>query len=89
MALQYCVKCGELEMTWAIDEEVSEFTFWFCTHCNEVVAWEDERRERGCTDCKSEKGQSFMWTEEEAFWLCFGCNKKIPHDGPKPEWIEM
>ena len=76
-------------MTWALDEEVSEFTYWFCTNCDDVVAWEDEKKECGCSACGSKKGVSFMWTKNEAFWLCFGCQKKTAHDGPKPEWIEI
>lgn len=76
-------------MTWGIDEEVSQFTFWFCTYCQDVVAWEDESKGRDCTECDCEKGQIFVWNRDEAFWFCLSCREAVPHDGPKPEWIEM
>ncbi len=77
-------------MTWAIDEEFSEFTYWFCSECGgEIVAWEDESKERDCPSCGKEKGQMFMWDRASAFWYCVGCRARIRHDGPKPDWVEV
>ena len=54
MAAHQCIKCNQPEMTWAIDEEKSKFTYWHCGACKEIVAWEDESKERNCTFCNHE-----------------------------------
>lgn len=76
-------------MTWAIDDELSPYTYWYCSSCKDVVAWEDESKERDCVECGSEKGQIFIWTKDEVFWYCLDCLAKSPYLGEKPEWIEL
>lgn len=88
MATQPCVKCGANSMTWATDEELSPFTYWFCLECDETVAWEDESKERDCPECGRKGGSLYMWDRRSAFWYCVACTRKSPDSGPKPEWIE-
>jgi len=83
------VKCGKNAMTWAVDEELSKFTYWFCTECDETVAWEDESKERDCRNCGQGKGQMLMWDREAIFWYCPSCRERTPHEGPKPDWIAI
>ena len=75
-------------MTWAIDEEISQFTYWFCAACPDVVAWEDESQERDCSECGSERSQMLMWTRESTFFYCAKCGTRAPHSGPKRCWID-
>lgn len=89
MALQFCVKCGKKEMTWAIDEDISPYTYWHCSHCEEIVAWEDEAKCCDCQNCNSEKSLIFVWTKENAFGYCLNCKIRKPYLGEKPEWIEQ
>src|SRR5437870_3169039 len=50
MAVQNCPGCGQLGMTWSIDEDQSPLTQWYCSLCG-YTAEEDEKRESGCPKC--------------------------------------
>ncbi len=78
MALQKCLKCHQLAMTWGIDEELSPYTFWYCINCDEIIAWEDEKKAKFCSICGVNYGQAmlYMWNDKATFYYCMKCCKK-------------
>lgn len=89
MLLQNCIKFGKTSMTWAVDDELSPHTYWYCSECKDVVAWEDETKQRDCIECSSENGQIFIWTRDEVFWCYLNRLAKSPYSGEKLEGIEL
>ena len=70
MATQICPNCKKDSFTWSIDEEESPLTYWGCYECN-YGAYEDESKERICSNCEK-KTESRLKDEEKEYWWCSG-----------------
>lgn len=75
MATQICPNCKADSFTWAIDEDVSELTIWFCSNCSYQV-FENEYEESECSKCKS-KTTSKLKDNLKEYWWCSNCNTSI------------
>lgn len=74
MATQICPNCKEDSFTWIIDNEKSELTIWSCHKC-EYKAFENEKDERRCQNCK-QKTETKLKDNKKEYWWCSNCNSK-------------
>ena len=72
MTKQICPNCKKSSFNWSIDEEISEFTIWFCYKC-EYKAFENESDERNCSKCKK-KTESKLKDDKKEYWWCSSCS---------------
>lgn len=72
MSVQICPKCGQRQMTWSMDEEVSKFTLWWCNSCR-YAAEEDETKIANCPACNAERGLSILKGRDGFHQWCYRC----------------
>lgn len=71
MAEQYCPSCKEKAFVWALDEEVSPNTQWYCSSCK-YRAEENESLESTCSKCNTEN-LMYLKSGNEHFRFCTYC----------------
>jgi hypothetical protein len=74
MSEQYCPNCKEKAFVWAIDEDVSPNTQWYCSACK-YRAEEDESAEGICDECGT-KNKMLLKSKNECFRFCSNCQSK-------------
>ncbi len=78
MAEHACPECNEKGFVWALDEEKSDLTQWYCSCC-EYHSEENESLEKHCPKCK-EKEFMAMLDSNSKFWYCTSCQFKVKKD---------
>jgi hypothetical protein len=74
MALQVCPKCGVKAITWFIADEGSQFTTWWCSHCQYCVQ-ENEKKESDCPHCKTKQNYMLVKDDDGIHRWCCHCGK--------------
>jgi hypothetical protein len=72
MAEQVCPHCKASAFVWALDEDLSPLTKWYCAACKYTVE-EDERRERACEHCGSERASLLLRDDTGVHRWCCAC----------------
>ena len=74
MSEHLCPNCHKIAFVWALDEEKSINTLWYCSLCK-YEAEENESLEGLCSFCKTE-GCMLMKDDKTYFKFCTKCNKR-------------
>ncbi len=74
MSEQYCPNCHEKAFVWALDEEASPNTLWYCS-AYKYHAEENEALENVCSHCGN-KTNLYMKAGKEFFRFCTSCQCK-------------
>jgi len=72
---KYCPNCKEKSFVWAIDEEESQNTLWYCSLCKYHVE-ENEALVSECKVCET-KTNLYMKSDSEYFQFCLNCQTKL------------
>jgi len=77
MSAHKCPNCLNDDFYWQVDEEQSPLTIWDCGNCG-YRAFEDEKDESECPDCKYPYRMKLQSETGEVFWWCTKCSVKTP-----------
>jgi hypothetical protein len=73
MSAHLCPNCRKYSFTWSINLDESPLTKWGCFECY-YIAWEDESKERICTNCNN-KTESLLQDDQKKYWWCSSCDR--------------